>query len=1674
MDLKGYTDIELVHLAQQSRVYRAVREVDQVQVMLKTPNQDFPDPRQLSALKREHSILQTLSGDGLAQAFDYIEQKNSAVLVRQWLEGISLRQYEKENSPSLTQALNIAIQLTDILGCVHQQHYCHRDISAGNVIVDPATEKVSLIDFCSALELPNRARQVIKPKFIEGSRPYMSPEQTGRMNRGLDFRTDFYSLGVLFYELFTQRLPFAASDNNELIHCHIAVEPAFPDTVNPDIPHPLARLIIKLMSKSPDDRYQSAQGLAADLRHCLAQWQQHQRIDDFVLAQHEVQDWFILPDKLYGREQQTAQLLNTFDRVSEGKGHLVFISGPAGIGKTSLIRELYRPLAGKGGYIVSGKYDQVMRHQPYSALLQALTSLVRQLLAEPAALIEYWRDKIQQGVGVNGQVIIEVIPELALLLGPQPKLATLSVEAASTRFNTTFHNLMHSLGHTRYPLVIFIDDLQWIDPPSLALLEAMAPALADSSLMMIAAYRDNEVDQTHPLSLSMPNLTASCPHVLSIALGELDEPAFVALVQDCVALPHAELAPFVALLRQRAQGNPLIFRTMLASLHHQGHLYYDYETNTWGCLLKEVEKLPTMHNSLEMLRAYILQLPEATSSLLRLASCIGNTFDLHLLVSLSGLPRSKVATLLLPCVSVGLILPLDDDFELLTTQAGEQLPDVAFRFSHDRVQQAAYTCLSEQQTIQAHWQIGWQMLQDSHEGETLFDAVEHLNQGCALANDVERDRLVELNIQAAAKAKASAAFSVAYNCLSQAHALLIPLAEPEHSERTIDLEIQLAQACYLVGEFEQAQDLYQALDAKNTSVAARLKLCNIRAKQYHHQGLYQASVAQERAALALLGIDLPDDDDALLAMFAEQQQQINALLQRKDAERLYQQAEVDEAHFVLTHELLFDLFVDSYLLGRAPLLSVAAAISARISMEQGNCCVTSAGYINYATILCSSGHYRDGHAIGRLAVRLADKYQNPAFQNYTYHVFSLGINHWLEPLRSSYHYWHQASKLSLESGSPYAGWVFLQKPHLLFSAGAPLVEVAEQVKASEHYLQANKLDDVAQLLTIIVSQPLKHLLGQTQHFATLDDANFNTTELLHRYQDAPFFLGHTYYAQLRVDLLAQQYQSATQLMQRLAVIEATVQAQIIQVDSCWFVALQLSAPCHHLSGEAKAEHLGLLQQLIDKFAVWAQLCPHNFKHKYLLLQAEWLRLDGQTMAALDHYELAREAALAGQFLFDAALCDEFTGLFWLSLNKAYQAQSYLKRAMAGYEQWGAKAKVNWMKANYAGLSPELPSASGLFGTLDSTLGSHDFSTALDINTVLKASQAISQHINIDKLSDQLLSLAVENAGATRGLLLLRQADDYVIANENCAKQGGVLKVELAQSYSQSLSLSQGIVRFVINTKQLVLYSPKQHDEQFDRCPYLKKHKEVAIICVPIVRQNQLTGILYLENSHLAEAFMPERVYTLQILATQAAISLENAQMYRDLQGLNKNLEALVDERTQKLHHANQLLVEKNNELYLLSTTDQLTGIYNRRYMEEQLQASLTTLMLQPACVLMLDVDYFKQVNDNYGHDVGDDVLVNVANIIGRVIRRVDVAGRWGGEEFVILTMSDLAGAKANAERLAREVATHTHPTAGIVTVSIGVTPLCATDTLDSALVRVDKALYEAKNQGRNQVVVRTK
>ncbi|MGB0388606.1 MAG: ATP-binding protein, partial [Ardenticatenaceae bacterium] len=714
LKLTGYQFKEQLYQSANSVVYRAVSEANQQPVILKILSEVYPSPERMAWFKREYEVTHQLKLAGVIDVYDLLQQSRFFMVLEDF-GGESFKRlgYVVSSSDQLVDFLDLAIQVSDILGQVHARHIMHKDINPANIVLNQETGQVKLIDFGISTVLSRETTTFKNPNVLEGTLAYISPEQTGRMNRPMDYRTDFYSLGVTFYELLTGQLPFVAHDALELVHCHIAKQPVAPHQIKNTIPTVLSELILKLMAKNAFERYQSALGIRADLEECRRQLINSGEIKPFALAQQDKSDRFQIPAKLYGRGEQIKSLLNAFERVSQGSTEMMLVAGYAGIGKSALVQEVYKPITERHGYFIAGKFDQLQRDIPYSAFMQAFGSLVRQLLTESDAKMAVWREKIVAALGANGQVMIDVIPELRLIIGPQPALPELPPQENQNRFNFVLQNFIKLFTRAEHPLLIFLDDLQWADGASLSLLQLLLTTPDLGHLFVIGAYRDNEVNATHPLMLTLKDCRnaeagtlPSDATINEITLSGLALPDVTQLIAD--TLNRLDVTPLAELVLEKTGGNPFFLTAFLNSLHAEKCLHFDYLSGQWQWSLAQIQAQGITSNVVELMASQVQKLPAETQDVLKLAACIGNQFDLETLAIVAQNTTRQTAIDLAPALREGLILPLSDAYKLVELDLPGLSDQVSaeYKFVHDRVQQAVYSLIPEAYKEATHLSIG--------------------------------------------------------------------------------------------------------------------------------------------------------------------------------------------------------------------------------------------------------------------------------------------------------------------------------------------------------------------------------------------------------------------------------------------------------------------------------------------------------------------------------------------------------------------------------------------------------------------------------------------------------------------------------------------------------------------------------------------------------------------------------------------------------------------------------------------------------------------------------------------------------------------------------------------------------------------------------------------------------
>ncbi len=853
--IPGIAVIALIYESNKSLVYRGRLEHNNKPVIIKIIKEEHPTPEDLARYRVEYEIIQNLNLDSVVTAYSLQPFKNSLVMILEDFGGESLRSFMASQKFTLLGFLTMAIKIAESLGEIHSKNVIHKDINPSNIVINPATGQLKIIDFSIATALSRENPQTKNSHALEGTLAYMSPEQTGRMNRVIDYRTDFYSLGVTFYELLTEKLPFDTTDTMELVHCHIAKQPVPPHEIKGEIPQAISDIVMKLLAKTAEERYQSAWGLKADLESCLFQLQTSGNITEFTLGSQDISDKFQIPKKLYGREKEIEQLLAAFERVAgslnnqtdsenqistdnnsdNDKTEIMLISGYSGIGKSALVKLIEKPITNRNGYFIWGKFDQYKRTIPYSAIVIAFSELVRQLLTESETQLTVWREKLRSAFGPNGQIIIDVIPEVELIVGSQSPVPELGPTESQNRFNLVFQNFIRVFCQPQHPLVIFLDDLQWADSATLKLIELMMTDEQTKYLFLIGAYRDNEVSSTHPLIMTLESLRNQESIINYIALSPLEIDHVTNLIAETLHSDRESVKSLAELVISKTNGNPFFVNQFLKTLYQENLLTFELPQSGnkggWQWNVAQIEQCAITDNVVELMIQKLKKLPESTQQILRLVACLGNQFDLNTLCLINEKEASATFQALLPAIKEGLILPSSELEAKSVELIHYPLLILNYKFLHDRVQQAAYTLIDDSQKKAVHLRIGRQILANTpteYRSERIFELVDHLNVGRSLiVEEQEQMELAILNLEAARKAKEATAYFAAKEYLTASMEGLSEDIWNADYNLALALHKERADVEYLNGNFEESEEFINITLEKAHSVLEKAEIYNL-------------------------------------------------------------------------------------------------------------------------------------------------------------------------------------------------------------------------------------------------------------------------------------------------------------------------------------------------------------------------------------------------------------------------------------------------------------------------------------------------------------------------------------------------------------------------------------------------------------------------------------------------------------------------------------------------------------------------------------------------------------------------------------------------------------------------------------------------------------------------------
>jgi predicted ATPase/transcriptional regulator with GAF, ATPase, and Fis domain len=1452
---------------------RAERISDGSRVLLKAARTRLPSA--IARLRREHALLAALAVEGVPSPRGF---EPEGVLVLPDDGGRPLRTSLEAGRIPLAQALQLGVQLAEILGQIHRQGIVHRALDPEGIFVDPALQRLRVLNFAAASRLAEEEPGLVPFHLGEGV-AYLAPEQTGRMNRPVDERADLYAIGALLYLLLTGRPPFKSADALELLHWQVARIPPSPSELEADVPAPVSAVVMKLLAKNAEDRYQTATGLAADLRACLESHTRTGVVPPFVPGRSDVSSRFTIPHRLYGREAERRTILEAFERASGGETVLSLVVGYSGVGKTSLVSEVHPLVARDRGRFASGKFDQLERNTPYSALLQALRSLVRQVLAESEERVEAIRSGLGEALGSALGVISAVLPEVEMLVGPQPTPPPLPSTEAHNRFNMAFTGLVRVLAQRGHPLVLFLDDLQWADSGTLSLLSLWLTDPTVSHLLLIGAFRDNEVSPEQPLSRTLQSLQSAGATVNRLTVSPLRPEHLRELLADALHRPDGEVDHLAELLHQKTDGNPFFVTQFLRALAADGLIAFDHDRRCWRFDIERIAATQPGEYAVELMTRRLGALGAGCRKTLMLAACVGSGFSLDALCVVRRCSPGEVAGQLWEAVQAGLVVPTTSGFEQIVGAPDDVLRQGApsFRFMHDRVQQAAYALIPEEERRRVHLEVGLLLLEQVGEdvpAERLFEIVNHLDLGRELVEDPAlRRRLAALDFEAGRRAKASAAFQAALRYFDCGRSLFPGEDRGELDRLAFELLLEAAECQWLCGRFEEAQASLTRLLERAPTRLDRARVYTVALLQNESLSRYAEAVRIGREALGMFGLSFPETPEDRERALAAELTRIDALLGTRSIASLVDLPLNRDPETRMVMRLLTNLHTSCFLSGDRMLTRLNTAAMVRLSLEHGNCEESSYGYILHAAMVLipARADFAGAYQFGSLAMQLAERLGPPAIRAKVLMNFSWAVSPFRANLRASVPLSHEAYRLGTESG------LFVEASYALFNdcwfellSGTSLAALERLASSNVEAVRRVRMTHFCAALQIIL-QWGRALQGRTASPTSLSDDSFDEAAFGRNYVSESLF--QMFYLDAKLALLQTfgDWRGACEVARRAEAVIRDFTGTIWDVLRVYHHALSLAAL--HRVGEPpeRLEAEQLLPGLLSRMQRWAEGSPENFRAPALLVGAEVARVQGRTSDALAGYQAALAAAEEQPCPRERALASELFGEFLRERGQTTEAATRLAAARDAYAEWGATAKVEALENRYPLLSRR---------------AAPPHVAPVDFLTAVKTAHAIAGELELSRLLPLLVRLAVENAGAERGIFLQERAGGAVVVAEGVmGSEGAVL--EPAAPLAGRSDLSRAMVNLALRSGRSVLVDDASRDPQWAGDPYVQERRPRSVLCLPVVHQRRRQGLLYLENNLAPAVFTPERLEMLRILSAEAAIALENAELY---EGMRKEVD----------------------------------------------------------------------------------------------------------------------------------------------------------------------------------------
>lgn len=1493
--LKGYKITSELYKGKRSKIFRGQRIYDGFPVIIKTKNKEYQNNEEMKELRWEFEVGSTIRANNVIQYLDLVKYNSGLAIIEEYFNGESIRELNKSKLFTLEEFLSIAIQICSALKRVHSRNIVHGSINPTNILYDKKNDRIKIIDFSCAEYLSNEDYIMHTNGVLADSLNYISPEQTGRMNRAIDYRSDFYSLGITFYEMLTGKLPFKADDTMELIYSHVTKQPESITKFDISIPKVVSDIILKLIAKNPEDRYKSASGLKKDLEQCLIKIKNNE-IVDFELGKCDFSGEFYIPKKLYGREKDVENITKSFERVTEGEVELFLISGAPGVGKSSLVKELYNIVHKKNGYYIEGKFEQFQNDIPYKALIEALNNFINQLLMEPSDKLTIWKEVILNAVGSNGQAIVDVIPNLELIIGRQPSIPKLGPSETQNRLDLIFKNFINVIATKEHPLAIFIDDLQWADSGSLSYIRKVLKDRTNKYLLIIGAYRDNDADLIYPIDLLKNELVEDRIIINTINLKALPKKDVQMIVQDALVRVNRDSAGIEELadcICCKTHGNPFFVKQFFRSLYDFGHLWFEYKSMKWCFNIEEIKRMNVTENVLDLLDNKIKKLSSSTIQYLKYGACIGNNFDLETLTCIENSDCKLILLSLQPAIELGLIYDQNSNDTI-----GSIKENIKFKFVHDRVQQVVYEIIEREEKCAIHLKLGYFYLkryEESNNSEDFFETVRQLNAGCEIVTDeAEMVKLAELNLKAGLMAKKASAYYSSYIYFNEGIKLLCNVnGWEDYYNLNLQLYSEISEASYLISDYRKMDRFIVIVLNNARTLLDKINVYRIKIEAAQAQLKARDALDTALSILRLMSVDIPYNP------------------RKQDVDEIFENTWSTVLNIKVENIVNLPTMKDPVMLGAMQILmgSISAAYKVApmimniavckmvdISIKFGNSPFAPGAYSLYGLALCShitnielgnklEEYVEIAYKIGKINMIIAEDENMKPSKAIVLDVNNSSINEWKESLRKTLKPLMDGYFAGIENGNfEYAGYCLMNYNKHSFYSGIQLEVIEKEIETN-----LVRLQKIKQCFSInwvnIWGQLIQNLQGKSKDPVKLEGDFCNEEEMTLILERIGDMLGlvFLYISKMILNYYFGNYFIAVQCGKK---VEENLAGASATMDISMYYFYDSLSRLGAYSDLTKDEQNQTLLRINNNQAImktWSKLAPMNYLHKFYLVHAELCKVTGNFSEAQEYYNKSIELAKENQYLNDEALAYELAGKFYLDMCKSNTARIYLNKAQDKYILWGAMRKVNQMKNEY--LSLEFDDKNNL-----------NTAENIDLFSIMKASQAISSEINLEGLLNRLINVILENMGAQKGFIILKREEKLIVEAyvDKTRNKREILNMQFLDEFDE---IPRTIIRYTARTGEDVVFPAKSDKFIFGKDSYIINKKPKSFLSTAVKLKNEIKGVLYLENNLIEGAFKPDRVKVIQILAAQAAISLENAMLYNTLE---KNMKDKLRDSENKL------------------------------------------------------------------------------------------------------------------------------------------------------------------------------